>query len=340
MRDAALLRNRASSAFVLLAAHHALSRLRTDPESVTIGNLPRRVQQLIRDYGGAPINLCTSAVAPLLFAMLQPRALRCVRSFTEELAPGLCLDVFKPPELSPGQGPPILIYVHGGAWTLGGRDHYSALGRRLAHEGWVAVIVGYPLWPAADAAAQVASVRTALEHTKQRGVAWGADPARVYLSGQSSGAHVCAMSLLGPPDAPARCAGLIGMAGPYDLVAHTAFEARRGLDAFSPMPCACHPLDEHSPTLLVQTRQWLLACERVLLVHGERDATVPPSSSALFALALARGGQRAVEYAALPEDGHMSFLSDLALGLPAEPLLGRLKQFCGCSGSGMATARL
>ena len=76
---------------------------------------------------------------------------------------------------------------------------------------------------------------------------------------------------------------------------------------------ACAPLAAHSPTLLLRRRGARLACARVLLLHGERDDTVPPSSSALFALALARAGH-AVELVPLPRDTHGSFLLDLSLG--------------------------
>jgi len=147
---------------------------------------------------------------------------------------------------------------------------------------------------------------------------------------------VCALALLEPAGAQpgVRCAGLVGLAGPYDLVAHLGFEARRGVDRASMMSPACAPLAEHSPTLLVQ-RGARLGCSRVLLLHGEKDKTVPPSSSALFALALTRAGQPGVEYIPLPADTHMSFLIDLMLGRRSD-LLGHLRRFCGVEGRGGA----
>lgn len=142
---------------------------------------------------------------------------------------------------------------------------------------------------------------------------------------------------------------------------------------------ACAPLATHSPTLLLRRRGARLACARVLLLHGEKDAVapqrgqtasqswqrqscppcgprqapgcaqrpcaraerpcainasfrslltmqVPPSSSALFALALARAGH-AVELVPLPRDTHGSFLLDLSLGRECD-LLPHLKRFC------------
>ena len=53
-----------------------------------------------------------------------------------------------------------------GIWTLGNRRQYRALGQRLALEGFVAAIVGYPTWPTAVASEQVTAVRAALQHAK------------------------------------------------------------------------------------------------------------------------------------------------------------------------------
>ena len=38
---------------------------------------------------------------------------------------------------------------------------------------------------------------------------------------------------------------------------------------------ACAPLAAHSPTLLLRRRGARLACARVLLLHGEKDAVAP-----------------------------------------------------------------
>lgn len=322
---------------LILAAHHVLTRIRDDPESCLIGSLPNRLQKLLTEWLAAAgvANTCTDAMVLALLPFFQPSSLRRIECVSAELGVSLHVDVYCGRRHgTAAQQLPVLIFVHGGAWTLGSRRQYRAVGQRLAHEGFVAVIVGYPLWPQADATAQVASVRTVVAQTKLHAAQWGGDPRRVFLSGQSSGANVCAMALLSPlAEASTRlsCAGLVGMSGVYDCVAHAAFEARRSLSAFSPMPLACASLHAHSPTLLVEREGWTLGCDRVLLLHGERDRVVPASSSALFALALTRGGQPSVEYEVLPEDGHFSFLVSLSLGRRTEPLLGRLKHFCGLS---------
>ena len=43
----------------------------------------------------------------------------------------------------------------------------------------------------------------------------------------------------------------------------------------SMLHAACAPLAAHSPTLLLRRRGARLACARVLLLHGEKDAVAP-----------------------------------------------------------------
>jgi prenylcysteine alpha-carboxyl methylesterase len=331
-----------STAALFVVLHRLLAHIEKDVDAFAIRNTP---SWIIRYHLFRPFDVLTDAAAIFLLPLFQPAILRSIPWETEALAAGMGqLDIFRP--TTTPLPAPVLLFVHGGIWTLGNRRQYRALGQRLAAEGFVAVILGYLTWPAANASEQAGTVRSALAHAKSRASAWGGDPARVFLSGQSSGANVSALALLDverarggggthpgtPPAAPTRaavhCAGFIGMAGPYDLVAHFEHESRRGVQDASMMAVACEPLDAHSPTRIVRQSGACLACDRVLLLHGEKDHTVPLSSSALFAVALARAGQTSVEIAPLSEVSHLDFLLDLMLGRPCGDLLGHLKRFC------------
>lgn len=114
--------------------------------------------------------------------------------------------------------------------------------------------------------------------------------------------------------------------GCYDVSEHFEYESRRGVEQVSMLEVACAPFHAHSPTLLLRQRPARLACDRVLLMHGERDVVVPPSSSALFAVELAKVGQQ-VTYVALPTDSHLSFLVDMSLGRQCA-LVEHIKSFC------------
>ena len=286
-----------------LALHRLLSHIEKDADGFVLRNLPASIHSFVRHHAKRPAD----AVVDLAVAMLplvQPRWLRSVPCETIQLTLGCSLDVCRP-AAGHAAPAPVLLFVHGGIWTLGNRTQYRALGQRLAAEGFVGVIVGYPTWPQANATEQARAVQAAVRHCASHAAEWGGDASRVFLSGQSSGANVSALALL--LDGGVPCAGFVGMAGPYDAVAHYAYESRRGVQDASMLRVACEPLEAHSPTLLVGgggggsgdggdgggggggaggARR--PSCGRTLLLHGEMDVTVPTSSSALFALAVRR----------------------------------------------------
>jgi hypothetical protein len=232
------------SAARFLVLHRVVNAVEADADAFLVRRLPMSLQTSLSH--GAFLKWWCDAVtdaAVLLMPLIQPRRLRGISHTTSSN-----LDVFRPARAQ--QPAPVLMFVHGGIWTLGHRRHYRALGQRLAAEGFVAVIVGYTTWPRADIRAQVREVRSAIAHATSACADWGGDPERVFAGGQSSGAHACALALLQLPGEErhgARCAGLVGMAGPYDLVAHLSFEARRGVDkaCCSAMRCTAHHQRRH-----------------------------------------------------------------------------------------------
>lgn len=57
-------------------------------------------------------------------------------------------DVFAPPDWETRGTPyPMIVYIHGGGWTLGSRERARSTARRLADRGHVVVNVGYRLSP-------------------------------------------------------------------------------------------------------------------------------------------------------------------------------------------------
>ena len=327
---------RVGGAAALLALHRLIAHVEADPEGFVFQRLPPRLQALVRRHVKHPFNFSVDVARAVALPLLQPGHLRGIGHKTITLADA-SLDVLRPP--TPGVAP-VLVFVHGGVWTLGNRVQYRAVGQRIAAEGFVSVVVGYDTWPEAHCVRQVHAVRAALDHVLGHAAEWGGDVSRVYVSGHSSGANVSALALLqGPCEGRPMCAGLIGLAGVYDLVEHYAWETQRGVQAVSMMAPACDPLADFSPTTLVRAdtevrarvrgpdRRAPLACARTLLLHGERDLIVPPSSSASFALALRDAGAH-VEYAPLRTDDHNSFLIKMALGRHTDAV-GHIRRFCG-----------
>ena len=54
------------------------------------------------------------------------------------------IDLFVPERAAPA---PMVLFVHGGAWSVGDKSQYTVVGERLAHEGRVTAVVNHRLSP-------------------------------------------------------------------------------------------------------------------------------------------------------------------------------------------------
>ena len=92
---------------------------------------------------------------------------------------------------------PVFVFIHGGAWTRGEAALYHAPAEMFVRAGahyvtpdfsWVQD-VGGTLFPIAD------QVCRAIAWVHRNAGSFGADPERIYIGGQSSGAHLTAVAL-------------------------------------------------------------------------------------------------------------------------------------------------
>ena len=120
---------------------------------------------------------------------------------------------------------PVIIFFYGGAWQGGYKELYRYVAKALARRGYVAVVPDYRIYPEAcypdflDDGAQV------VRWVKDNIARFGGDPDKLFLKGHSAGAHIAAMLSIDARwlskvglDPRRDIAGLIGIAGPYDLM--------------------------------------------------------------------------------------------------------------------------
>ncbi|WP_201985077.1 alpha/beta hydrolase [Hymenobacter rubidus] len=104
------------------------------------------------------------------------------------------LDVYSPNKPVPnGAGYPVVLFIHGGSWTSGNKNIYTFIGRRLAKQGVVAVLINYRLAPPVHVPEQAADCARALAWTVQNIKQYGGDPARVFVMGHSAGGGLAAL---------------------------------------------------------------------------------------------------------------------------------------------------
>jgi acetyl esterase/lipase len=118
------------------------------------------------------------------------------------------LDFFPAPE----PNAPTLMFIHGGYWQMNDKEDYAFFAEGLLPLGINLAVVEYTLAPAARLDRIVAEVRRAVGWLGEHLGGYGADPARLYVSGHSAGGHLTAMTM------PLRAVrGGLAISGLYDL---------------------------------------------------------------------------------------------------------------------------
>ena len=102
------------------------------------------------------------------------------------------LNVFAPRKIDAPTD--VFVFVHGGSWHLGRKELYSFLGKRMARKGVTAVVIDYPLSPAAKYDEMAASVAQAVQWTYQHISEYGGNPNSIFVSGHSAGGHLAALN--------------------------------------------------------------------------------------------------------------------------------------------------
>ncbi|MFG3658491.1 carboxylesterase/lipase family protein [Streptomyces sp. NPDC047706] len=127
------------------------------------------------------------------------------------------------PEPAPGARLPVLVWLHGGALTRGSSCVPVYDGRTFARDGVVLVSVnyrlgveGYGLFPDAPPNAGLRDQLAALRWVHESIRAFGGDPSRVTLAGQSAGA-ISAGALIAAPQAQGLFRRAILQSGPPEV---------------------------------------------------------------------------------------------------------------------------
>lgn len=235
---------------------------------------------------------------------------------------GQTLDLHFPDRESPASPRAAVVFFHGGRWSYGRKEEYRFVAQALTARGHAVAICDYRKYPDVRFPAFVedgaAAIAWAFSHLPRHGI----DPNLVFVMGHSAGAHIAALATMDRRYSsvhgidPDSLAGLVLMSGPYD------FFPIRGADLRE----IFGPEERHAETQpLRYVRRGL---PPMLFLHGRRDRTVYPVSSARMASAIReQGGQaRAVFYDRLTHTNILAALSD-RIGFLFAPALDDIESF-------------
>ncbi|GAA5480761.1 alpha/beta hydrolase fold domain-containing protein [Haloferula helveola] len=98
------------------------------------------------------------------------------------------------PEKRPAEPLPVVVYIHGGAWTMGNKREGQRYAEAITGTGEFAVasinyrLVQDALWPA-----QIHDCKAAIRFLRANAEKYGIDPDRIAVMGSSAGGHLAAL---------------------------------------------------------------------------------------------------------------------------------------------------
>jgi acetyl esterase/lipase len=137
------------------------------------------------------------------------------------------MDIYMPDDVGPH---PAVLFIHGGTWRAGSKEHFWRSGPRLARSGFVAASINYRLLPDGVFPNNLNDCVCALAFLRAHAEEYGVDPARIAVMGYSAGAHLTSLVALASdhPELPTDCsaaggqpvappAAAISASGPQDM---------------------------------------------------------------------------------------------------------------------------
>lgn len=104
--------------------------------------------------------------------------------------PNLNLDLYQPENIEMLGKIPTIVWVHGGGWISGSKDHARGYFKLLANQGYNVVAVEYQFAPKQMYPEQLKQINKALGFITQHADQYHIDENKLYLAGDSAGANL------------------------------------------------------------------------------------------------------------------------------------------------------
>ncbi|PKA48962.1 Isoprenylcysteine alpha-carbonyl methylesterase ICME [Apostasia shenzhenica] len=204
---------------------------------------------------------------------------------------------------------PVVAFVTGGAWIIGYKAWGTLLGWRLAERGIIVACIDYRNFPQGTISDMVKDASQGISFVCNNIANYGGDPNRIFLMGQSAGAHIAACALLhqvvkecGEGDSitwsVSQINAYFGLSGGYNMLSLVDHFHKRGLyrSIFLSIMEGEHSLVCFSPEVIVRdlsAKHNVPVLPQIILYHGTNDNSIPSDASINFAEALQSIGVQA-----------------------------------------------
>lgn len=214
-----------------------------------------------------------SAIA-LFRGMATPPVRLSTRFFSPPGSPVLSMDLYQP--MQQGRPLPAVLVIHGGGWSSGDKEDFSALSRYLAARGYLTVSVNYRLAPRWPFPAAHEDVFRAIRFMKQHAREIGWDGRQVVLLGRSAGGQIALSVAYAQREPTIR--GVAVFYAPNDLVFGYSrpanplvINSRKVIETYLGGPPDRHPGLYEAASPLNFVNRWT---PPTLMIHGGRDELV------------------------------------------------------------------
>ena len=227
------------------------------------------------------------------------------------------LDLYVPDE---GENLPLIIWIHGGAWLGGDKEHYRPM--EYLKSGYAGASLNYRLSQHAIFPAQIEDVKAAVRWLRANAETYRIDPNRFAAWGSSAGGHLVAM--LGTTgditefevgenlEVSSRVQAVVDYFGPTDFIQMDAYRLPDGLVHDAPdspeSKLVGGPIQEHKDRVASANPITYVSKDDppILIIHGDQDKLVPYQQSVLLKDALEKVGVAVTLYNVVGE-GHGGF---------------------------------
>ncbi|KAI4368979.1 hypothetical protein MLD38_017476 [Melastoma candidum] len=200
----------------------------------------------------------------------------------------------------------VVAFVTGGAWIIGYKAWGSLLGQQLSERGKMVACIDYRNFPQGTMSDMVADASRGISFICNKIAEYGGDPSRIYLMGQSAGAHIAACALVeqaikefGEVESTSwsisQMKAYFGLSGGYNLENLVDYFHQHGLyrSIFLSIMEGQESLRQFSLELVAQDPNVHLAIyllPPVILFHGTGDYSIPSTASVSFVETLRKVG--------------------------------------------------